>query len=190
MLMTYRPRICPFHRLLEQVPKNSSVLDIGCGNGLWLLLLAELGQIRRGIGLDISIEKIQLAEGLKRPDMPLDFRPMTAGQAWPKEAADCVTLIDVIHHIPPDDQKPFVQSIDQTGTRLLIVKDIDPTAFWKSAANTLHDLALSGQRPRYCSPSVLCEWLHEVDFEIQLHARCDMLWYSHFMIVARKRIVS
>jgi 2-polyprenyl-3-methyl-5-hydroxy-6-metoxy-1,4-benzoquinol methylase len=190
MLMTYRPRICPYHRLVEHVPKGSSILDIGCGNGLWLLLLAELGWIYRGIGLDVSAEKIRIADALKQPDWPLSFRHILIDEAWPEKVADYATMIDVIHHIPPADQKKFVQSLRRVGASSVIIKDIDPNPFWKRSANTLHDLVVAGQRPRYVHPSVLCEWLREIGYENQYHHRCDMLWYSHFIIVARKTMFS
>ncbi len=190
MLMTYRPRICPYHRLVEQVPIGSFVMDIGCGNGLWLLLLADLGRIGRGLGLDICAEKVHIAEKLKRPDMPLMFRHIVANEALPVEMADCVTMIDVLHHIPPARQKETIQSLRHTRSAKVIIKDIDPIPCWKSAANTLHDLVMTGQRPRYRKPSVLCEWLREMDYEIQLYERCDMLWYSHYMIVARNTTLS
>lgn len=184
--MTYRPRICPFHRLIEQVPQNSTVLDVGCGNGLWLLLLAELGRIRQGIGFDICAEKVRLAQELAGPNRSLSFRPIAVNEAWPDMAADCVTMIDIIHHIHPERQKETIRAIQNTHAERILIKDIDPVPAWKSAANTLHDLALSGQRPRYQSPSVLCEWLGEIGYEIRVCLRCDMLWYSHYLIVGQK----
>lgn len=53
-LQHYRPFICPFEDLLSIVPPGSSVLDVGCGGGLWLALLRETGRLSRGVGFDSS----------------------------------------------------------------------------------------------------------------------------------------
>ncbi|HBM90547.1 MAG TPA: hypothetical protein DD400_01520, partial [Rhodospirillaceae bacterium] len=39
-LVTLRPFICPFEVLLKEIPEKSRVLDIGCGTGFILNLLA------------------------------------------------------------------------------------------------------------------------------------------------------
>src|SRR4051812_38352748 len=57
-LQHYRPYICPFHRLIGCVPAGPapgpSVLDIGCGGGLFLMLLAMAARVGRGVGLDAA----------------------------------------------------------------------------------------------------------------------------------------
>src|SRR5689334_21497649 len=47
---THRPTISPFDLLLPLVPARASVLDVGCGNGLLLGLLARDGKLGRGVG--------------------------------------------------------------------------------------------------------------------------------------------
>jgi 2-polyprenyl-3-methyl-5-hydroxy-6-metoxy-1,4-benzoquinol methylase len=184
LLMTWRPRICPFHRLVEHVSQDSRVLDIGCGNGLWLLLLAELNWIREGIGLDISSHRIRTAQRLQGNRDHLRFCAVNPDDPGPTDPVDCVTMIDVIHHVPPQRHRAFVQAAAKHAASRILIKDIDPAAKFKSGANTLHDLVLSRQRPRYCHPEDLCTWLGESGFKVRLRQRCDMLWYSHFLIVA------
>lgn len=93
-------------------------------------------------------------------------------------------MIDVIHHVPSDQHRAFVKMATKTAASRILIKDIDPASRFKSAANTLHDMVLSHQRPRYCHPEDLCTWLGESGFKVRLRQRCDMLWYSHFLIVA------
>ena len=47
------PNIRPFHRLVEFVPRGSSVLDVGCGAGLFILFLAKRGWILSAVGFDL-----------------------------------------------------------------------------------------------------------------------------------------
>ncbi len=183
-MMAWRPRICPFHRLVEHVRQGSRVLDIGCGNGLWLFLLAELKRISGGVGMDISPQRIQTAEQLRGTRNSLRFCAVNPDDPWPTDPVDCVTMIDVIHHVPPQRHRAFVQAAAKNAASRILIKDIDPSAKFKSGANTLHDLVLSRQRPRYCRPDDLCTWLGESGFKVRLRQRCDMLWYSHFLIVA------
>src|ERR671918_2338395 len=46
--------ICPFTPLYEHIPERSSLLDIGCGRGLFILGAAAQGRVRRAIGIDRS----------------------------------------------------------------------------------------------------------------------------------------
>src|SRR5215467_1338795 len=59
----YRPYVCPFHLLLDQIPQGASVLDVGCGAGLFILLLARLGRIRSAVGFDVDSVSIRAAHG-------------------------------------------------------------------------------------------------------------------------------
>jgi 2-polyprenyl-3-methyl-5-hydroxy-6-metoxy-1,4-benzoquinol methylase len=40
---------------MEQIPAGASVLDVGCGAGLFLLLLGQQGRIRDALGFDVSV---------------------------------------------------------------------------------------------------------------------------------------
>jgi len=185
-LMTYRPRICPFDVLMDFVPKGSSVLDIGCGNGLWLFLLSRLGRIANGVGVEVDSEKIATAESIKNEEDHLEFVALKQGDDWPSGEFDCVTLIDVLHHVQPAEQREFVGKIKKLDVKRVIIKDIDPKSKIKSFFNMLHDLVLSGQKPFYCEKEKVARWLIEDGFEISQTIRCDRLWYSHYAVIAEK----
>jgi 2-polyprenyl-3-methyl-5-hydroxy-6-metoxy-1,4-benzoquinol methylase len=40
-----RPYICPFHILIDLIPSEANILDVACGAGLFISLLARLGRI-------------------------------------------------------------------------------------------------------------------------------------------------
>src|SRR5947208_2041928 len=60
-LQHWRPYICPFEELIRHVPGGASVLDAGCGGGLFLALLAATGKRITGQGFDISSPAIDVA---------------------------------------------------------------------------------------------------------------------------------
>ena len=61
-----RPRICPFEKLLCLIPPNASLLDLGCGSGLFLGLAAELDLISSALGIDRRQQVIATAKEMKR----------------------------------------------------------------------------------------------------------------------------
>ena len=187
LLMRWRPRICPFHVLLGHIPEGSSVLAIGCGSGLWLFLLAHFGRIAKGIGTDVRRDKIELANKLKRPRDKLEFVQVNSPEAWPRNVCDCVTLIDVLHHVPQEKQQDFIQAIDMTGTARIVLKEMDPEAKFKSMMNTLHDLVLSRQLSNYTKKETVVRWLEQMGFEIHEMGRHEMVWYAHYYLVAEKK---
>ena len=187
-LMVFRPHICPFHVLMEHVPDGSSVLDIGCGMGGWLYFLSRFGKISRGVGVEVSAERIENANSMKTDDDPLEFAALEVDQDWPGGSYDCLTMIDVLHHVPPAKQKEFMQRIEKLDVKKVIFKDIDPKAKFKSFMNSVHDVVLSKQLPRYCEKDKVAGWLEEMGYKITYSGRCDMLWYSHYLITAERKI--
>ncbi len=105
--------------LLEEIralslPTGASILDVGCGNGLFLPKLARFGRVE-GIEVDAS---------LVRDDAPLRDaihleplgHPVYAGRLF-----DLVTALDVIEHL--DDDRGFVRLLAERvrpGGHLLV----------------------------------------------------------------------
>ena len=48
-----RPLICPFDKFIFQIPKNQSIFDVGCGDGLFLYLIAIFRKPRKLFGVDV-----------------------------------------------------------------------------------------------------------------------------------------
>src|SRR5262249_51811887 len=110
LLQCYRPYICPYEQLIPYIPKQASVLDIGAGNGLFLLLLTKFGRVRAGLGIDVNAKAIAYADRIARliGATQLQFRCLANISEWPTEPVDAVTLIDVLHHVPPAKQRQFL----------------------------------------------------------------------------------
>ena len=188
-LQHYRPFICPFEEMIGHVPTGSSVLDVGCGGGLWLGLLWASGRIRSGVGFDSSSKAIELARHMSAPtrvsDGPeagqLEFRCVPVEEPWPEGPFDVVSVIDVMHHVPRASQ---MEVIRLAATRLraggvLIYKDMCSRPLWRAAANRVHDLVLARQWIRYAPVAQVERWAGEHGLKL-VHSRdSQRLWYGH-----------
>lgn len=152
-----RPYICPFQPICEWVQPGSRIFDIGCGCGLWLITLGTLERISSGIGADTNARALGVAtrasEIMARTtqDVPLTFIETPTIADWPSDTFDAVSLIDVMHHIPPPLQEDFLLAAWQRvrpGGRL-IYKDMASAPKFHALANRLHDLLLARQIIHY-----------------------------------------
>jgi len=145
LLQTLRPRICPFEEILPLVPHGASVLDAGCGAGLFLGLLASSGQITHGLGFDSSHNAISLAQRMAA-NLPagadISFQRLDATAEWPAGTYDIVTLVDVLHHVPPPFQLSVLsRAIERVRVGgLLLYKDMATRPRWMALCNRAHDL--------------------------------------------------
>lgn len=179
-----RPYICPFDELLPQVPRGASVLDVGCGVGLLSALVTHFAAPRRVLGIDVSPEAIAVARDCRCDHKNvLQFEVRPPGQ-FPSEEFDVVLCVDVLHHVPPSQQREFVQALLRRVAPggLLLFKDISPRPWWKALANRMHDLVLARQWAHHRHESVVAEWLADPTGRVAVCRRVDRLWYSHYLI--------
>lgn len=91
-------------RILDSIGKNDSVLDIGCGNGLFLRTLAQRGHQSALLGVDFSLPMLReagSADGVAFQEVELSVLryqlSMESGK-W-----DVVTMFATLHHIPSNE---------------------------------------------------------------------------------------
>jgi SAM-dependent methyltransferase len=193
-VMAHRPYICPIERLIEQVPVGATVLDVGCGAGLFLGLLAATGRQPHGWGFDSSGGAIQAALAMRGRveelaiSADLHFERRDASATWPEGWFDVVSVIDVMHHVPPAHHRAVFQSAHDAVKPggLLIYKDIGPRPAWRAFANRLHDLIMAQQWIRYRAAPDVLGWAHELGLSPLLSERINRLWYGHDLLVFRR----
>jgi SAM-dependent methyltransferase len=104
-----RKRLQPgVRRILERLPEKAAILDLGCGNGEFARSLAQSGHQGNYVGLDFSLELLEIARtgleergnfrfhlaDLSMPDWDIDLLTTTF---------DCVIAFAVLHHLPGAD---------------------------------------------------------------------------------------
>jgi len=196
LIAGYRDVINPFEPLLESLPHRRTLLDLGCGNGLFLLYAAMRGRIRLGAGIDNSAQLTGIAEqaaariaALHPARMPpLSFTACASIEEWPRRQFDTVALVDVMHHVPPALQMAFLNAAGQrvrAGGRLLY-KDMCARPRWRAFANQAHDL-LVAQEWVHCLPiERVIEWGARNRYTLARHQAYTKWWYGHELLVLDK----
>jgi 2-polyprenyl-3-methyl-5-hydroxy-6-metoxy-1,4-benzoquinol methylase len=191
-LQRYRPYICPFEALIPEVPKGATVLDIGCGGGLFLGLVDAVGLKPDGTGFDVSRPAIALAKDMaaeaKNAGARLDFQRLDADAPWPEGQYDVVAMIDVIHHVPPSAQEEVIRraSAKVKPGGVFLYKDMVKRPLWRAAANRLHDLVLARQWIHYVPVGNVEKWAKDEGLKLDRSEAINRLWYGHELRVFRR----
>jgi len=187
-----RPLICPFDPILDAIPGRSAVFDIGCGSGFLLGLIAERKTPKSLAGAEIDQKLVEAARNYlrdKSEKIPVSVN-LFDGITLPAEVsnADIVTLVDVLHHVPPDQQVAFLQTTFQRMRpgAVFILKDIDAGRRVLCLANKFHDLVVTGSPGNELPKNRTKEILECAGFQILSAGEERKLWYPHYWFICRK----
>ena len=118
-------------RLLKQFPKQSTILDIGCGGGLFLLNLSKHFPDMPMHGVDISADAIHLAKQKLSLWQKKDLARDVSFQLQPqpdlssiKQRFDILLATLVFHHVDEDELITFLQGAYQNANRAVIINDL------------------------------------------------------------------
>jgi 2-polyprenyl-3-methyl-5-hydroxy-6-metoxy-1,4-benzoquinol methylase len=186
-LQHWRPYICPFENLVGHVPEGARVLDVGCGSGLLLSLMAGLGLKFEGVGFDVSRQGIELANRMTKlasgvaPNAKLSFQRLDIGDAWPAGTFDVVFLVDVLHHVSPKSKEAFFrQVLSKVGPRgKLIYKDMCRSPWWRAQANRLQDLVIAREWISYVPIGTVERWATDEGMDVIVREETNRLWCGH-----------
>ena len=97
-------------KVLERIPFDSSVLDLGCGNGNVLLQLAENGFKGRYQGADFSLGLLEWAaidrpSGFQSDFLELDLTAPNWNETLPHFPYDVICCFATLHHIPSQEMR-------------------------------------------------------------------------------------
>ncbi len=194
ILASARTYICPLQPLLSRVPFESSVFDIGCGNGLFLVLVSFFNKAKYVCGVEPNKLSVSTAEIVTRkinfPDKPIiyDFRAVSDPSDWPTRSFSVVSMIDVMHHIPINLQK---QSFKEAAARveksgIFLYKDMCRYPLWRAWFNRFHDLVLARQWINYVDIKDIKVWASECGLALEEEKHYTRLAYGHELLVFRR----
>jgi glycosyltransferase involved in cell wall biosynthesis len=119
-----RYRSCPFKTIERFVPKSGSILDFGCGHGLFTNYLALTSSKRKMTGMDLSKEKIEQARSCD--GCPNIHYVQNPSADIPQEEFNAIVMVDVLYLLPYGEQKRLIaECVKQLGdSGALIVKEM------------------------------------------------------------------
>jgi 2-polyprenyl-3-methyl-5-hydroxy-6-metoxy-1,4-benzoquinol methylase len=188
-----RPYNCPLEVLISLAPESGLVFDIGCGCGIFLGLAVACGKKISGVGVDTSDASIEMAmamrDGLDAAMRErLTFQRIRATADWPAGPFDMVSMIDVMHHIPPAQQAESfaaaARMVKPGGA--LLYKDMVRRPMWRAAMNRLHDLAVAREWIHYWPIAEVESAARESGLSLVRGETINRLWYGHELRVFRR----
>lgn len=135
---------CPVVPVLEALPAAGTVLDVGCGHGLFTLLAATAAPDLHLVGSDIDADKVararRAADRLGVADR-VEFRVSTDG-SLPADGADAVLCVDVLYLL---GDGPAVTLLDAMAAAVrpggvVVVKEMADRPRWKARWNHLQEV--------------------------------------------------
>lgn len=97
-----------FTEIVDRVPREGKVYDLGCGYGYLSHLLAMQSFDREVIGLDYDEEKVQVADNTYNRGKNASFAQVDLTKFNP-ETADCFIIKDVLHYFPAAEQEALLK---------------------------------------------------------------------------------
>jgi ubiquinone/menaquinone biosynthesis C-methylase UbiE len=137
-----RWRLFPFPQLLPYLPETGHFLDVGCGHGLWALMMAQARPTCPVWGVDPDVEKTAVATQVARQNSFPNLHFFT-GQADALSLPACalISLIDVLYLIPFEQQARLLQTLTAhlVPGGVLLLNTMGRRPRWKYAWNLLEE---------------------------------------------------
>ena len=183
-----RITICPFDIIFENIPKNSKILEIGCGKGVLYrnFLINKNFSFFKGVDVDknsISFLNYYNKDNVKFRNKGLEDILIEINKF------NCVLLVDVLHHIKKNFQEKAIRTIidNLEDGSVFIYKDISNKNKLKGLLNYLHDLILNKDFINYYKTSKIIEYLNQNNGKYKYtYFTITKFWYDHDFLIIQK----
>jgi 2-polyprenyl-3-methyl-5-hydroxy-6-metoxy-1,4-benzoquinol methylase len=122
------------------------------------------------------------------PEGQVQFEHREIGEAWPSGSFDLVSMIDVLHHVPPVAQRTMIEHALGRVRRggYFLYKDMVDEPAWRAAWNRAHDLVVAQEWIHYRPIEDVVEWVHNAGFAVRDQAAFNNVTYGHELILAQR----
>jgi 2-polyprenyl-3-methyl-5-hydroxy-6-metoxy-1,4-benzoquinol methylase len=190
---------CPFPEAEKATPRSGRILELGCGHGLFSVLLATESHERQVLGTDIDAGKIDTAEAAaaqaraQGADVRFELAQVGEIAAGPWDA---IAVIDVFYLLDADTQRTLVARLvaELAPGGVLVLKEMDVEPRWKHEWNRFQEtLAVrllhitAGAEMTYLPASLLAGFAIDAGLDLVESRRVDRRSvHPHHLIVARR----
>ena len=171
--------IYPYEIILNNIPNNAKIIDIGCGDG-HLYNDIDKNKIISYTGIDPKIKKNIKSEKFKIINDNINNITEQVNKY------NCIIMIDVMHHLEKDNQENIFKKIiyNMSSETVFIYKDISNRNFFYSNINKLHDLIYNFDFINYYSAENIINVLNNNKSLKYKHFFKRIFWYDHeFFII-------
>ncbi len=172
----------------QYLPAEGTILDMGCGFGLFSLYYAQLLPTASFRGFDLNRRRVELATATARR-LGLSNVTYEVGDAreWRADRQHAAAyMLDIVHHIPPETVEPLLAELHKAVRPggVLVVKDVDTQPAYKRWFTHVLDLLVSpGGVIHYWPAAELQALLQRIGFRVYRHLMVDFLPYPHVLYV-------
>ncbi len=185
-----RPKLLSVMDLL--LTDEGRILDVGCGFGLFAAYFGQTHPRREIVGVDPDARRIALARRVAEA-LSLDQHSFHVGDVRTvglSGAFDAIYVLDVMHHIPAQDQLPLLAHLRDVLVPggMLLIKDITTEPrFGLLFTEALDRLMVGMHEPlAYRHHKVWGAMLAQLGFKVRIVRVPDVLPYPHVVIAATK----
>lgn len=177
--------VCPFEIIEREIPvKAKTMLDVGAGYGIFADYIAYMRPKIRIAASEYNKARVEAARSKLSSNVHFvtkdAMRETFSGY-------DCITIIDVVHHIPTKGQELLFNKIKaqaKNGTTI-IVKDIEKRPGFQYMWNWLHDIIMTRENAYYLSNSDFQSLFHRAGLKVIKTRRIKHPFYPHVLYVLR-----
>ena len=182
MLQKLRKYIYPRNIILDLIPTDAKILDLGCGQGDIFELLKNKKNVQYYKGIDPKLKFESINKNFELLTLKIE-NVITDISKF-----NCILMIDVLHHIKKNDQKSLIEKIinQLSAGSFLIYKDISNRNKFFSLMNKLHDLIYNREFINYYETDLIIDFIKEeknISFNRFFHR---IFWYDHEFLIIQK----
>ncbi len=173
------------------LPESGRILDVGCGFGLFSAYFSMVAPERSIVGVDPCAKRVAMARNVKA-QLGLEnnqYRVGTVATANPEGPFDGIFMLDVLHHVARDEQRPLLEHLRRllAPGGVLIIKDITTDSPYKLRFTEILDRLMVGpfEPLAYRHHLELAEEMRSLDLSVRVVRVPDILPYPHVVFVAR-----
>ena len=176
----------------QYLPPSGTILDIGCGFGLFSLYYAATGPARLVRGVDLDARRIGMARraaarlGLENVVYELGDARDFKGDSQVSAAY----MLDIAHHVPAHAVPPLLHQLHRAVAPggMLMVKDVDTRPAPKRWFTWALDKLMDPRAPvHYWPAEELGATLEDAGFSVRRHLMVDILPYPHILYVCTRQ---